>query len=845
MPPTRDELVADLVSRALEIQDESGTRPPVAELCSEHPELSEDVEDALGFAVRLPAMQGGGVARDPYIGTDLAGRYRIRGRLGSGAMGVVYVALDQELGRQVAIKVLSTALVEAGQARARFEREAEALAAIGHPAVVTIYDRGVTKDDAPYLVMEHIEGVSLSTVVEHLQDLGEDGEATAWISERFGLESLPEPSLVRQAARWLGTLAGGLQAAHESGVIHRDVKPSNVMIRRDGRAVLLDFGIAAVEDDSTLTRSDAAIGTPAYMAPEALGGSSKTSAAQDIYGLSATLYHLVTRHAPFEGSPTQVITALASREPRPANKVRPGLPRDLQAILDAGLARRPAHRYATASAMGADLQAFLAYRQVSVRPTSTLTRSWRRMRRSRMAAGAGIALLLGGTTWGIAGYLTAQAKKAQSNFEFSLDRVPANLGLVNPNNLVPDSLVDLGMVQIRLDMLVESGVQPAVSHNLRGAFRLDSGDTAGAAEDMLAVAWAVDSKFTAALAAAIGALPDGATARDLDFAALPEPVTAMDGYLGAYHAIRSDPKSLGPFIPMLSDPELADVRHAQELALLIEGVMIKRLNAPSQRAELRERAAQMREDVRELESRFGSRSAMSAHLLGMSNQYLQQREETVAVCLSGLELSPQSHVLLNNGARACLLMGRLDLGRELAARGLELCDDYPMFFDAAIRIECKDRNFDAARALHARATFENSTTRAVLAAIIEVDQSFDLRRKDQPEASSRMATQALEILRTASDSHPEVPGLRSIAAALAEDDQDAAFIALLQQHGDIGVSPQILDDLLAVYPKEPTPPAFDALYELLWSLRDALTENEQPSYTAGAERGPAPPATPR
>src|SRR5690606_29711279 len=176
-------------------------------------------------------------------------------------------------------------------------------------------------------------------------------------------------------------VAAGLGAAHAQGVYHRDVKPSNILIPTDLRAVLLDFGIAARAGDPSLTAGETALGTPCYMAPEQATGGQRSAATIDVYGLSATLYHLLTGKAPFDGDAAQVVARLQREDPLPPHVVRPDLPRDLAAIVEKGMAREPRHRYATIRELEADLRAFLAHRPVSARPLSRIARAVRRSRR--------------------------------------------------------------------------------------------------------------------------------------------------------------------------------------------------------------------------------------------------------------------------------------------------------------------------------------------------------------------------------------------------------------------------------------------------------------------------------
>ncbi|MEM8712695.1 MAG: serine/threonine-protein kinase, partial [Planctomycetota bacterium] len=487
MSDLQTDILADLVARCLEEMSERDGEISIEEICAEHPELIDEVRMSVELAGELPRIQAVGLAKDDFIGEVMAGRYRVDSSIGAGAMGVVYSGTDLELGRRVAIKVVHARFLDREQALARFDREAAALAAISHDSVVTIFDRGVTDVGAPFLVMERIEGVSCSEILT-LAERHKSGDATEWLSAECGIENVRESSLVRQMIRWVAGLASGLEAAHAAGVYHRDVKPSNIMIRLDGRPVLLDFGIAAIENEGTLTRTEAAVGTPAYMAPEVLFGGKgrkRSRATQDVYGLAATLYHLLTLKAPYKGSPTEILAALATRDPLPAFKVRPGLPRDVQAILDHGLARSPGSRYATPAAMEKDLRALLAFQPVSVRPTTTLTRTLRRLGRSKLFVGAAAATLVGAGILGGLELRRAAIATARAVYDEAYCQLPPNLGIVLARNRVfPDSGPREAVAEV-LDRMVESGGDPISSLNLRAAFRLDHRDLRGARRDLV------------------------------------------------------------------------------------------------------------------------------------------------------------------------------------------------------------------------------------------------------------------------------------------------------------------------------------------------------------------------
>ncbi|MYS87067.1 serine/threonine-protein kinase [Embleya scabrispora] len=252
-------------------------------------------------------------------GRLIGGRYLLADRLGRGGMGAVWRARDQVLGREVAVKEMlpqpGADDAERARLRERAAREARAAARLSHPSVVRVYDV-VEEDDRPWIVMELVPSRSLAEVIRG------DGPMAADRVAEIGL-----------------TMIDALRTAHAAGILHRDVKPGNVLITLDDRAVLSDFGIAVVEGDSSVTQSGVVLGAPAYIPPERAKGLNPT-AASDLWSLGATLYAAVEGKAPFERStPLATLTAIVSEDPTPAKHAGA-----LDPVLRALLARDPQER---------------------------------------------------------------------------------------------------------------------------------------------------------------------------------------------------------------------------------------------------------------------------------------------------------------------------------------------------------------------------------------------------------------------------------------------------------------------------------------------------------------------
>ena len=262
------------------------------------------------------------------------GKYEVECVIGEGSMGVVYRAIDPLINRRVAIKVMADAVAQDAALRDRFLREAQAAGSLQHPNVVTIYDFGEV-DEHLFIAMEYVEG----------DDLGD------LLTKKVTIRPSDALDLI------IGLLHG-LAYAHKRGIIHRDIKPANIRVDAEGRARLMDFGVAHLAS-SELTSTGMLLGTPAYMAPEQITGGAVT-AETDLFSVGAVLYELLAGRRPFIGETLQsLMYSILNKAPEPLDKFLPKLPPGLNDVVMRALAKEPSHRYHSALAMANDLSAIL------------------------------------------------------------------------------------------------------------------------------------------------------------------------------------------------------------------------------------------------------------------------------------------------------------------------------------------------------------------------------------------------------------------------------------------------------------------------------------------------------
>src|SRR5437660_4919619 len=316
-----------------------------------------------GLGPDEPVAGGGDPGRPMPMLMDF-GDYELLEQIGRGGQGVVFRARQKSLNRIVALKVIGLGQWATEAHLKRFRLEAEAAARLEHPGIIPIHEVG-KRDGQCYFSMKFVEGGQLDEVVRRT------------------------PMSIRQAVELIAKVARTVHYAHEHGILHRDIKPGNILLDAKGEPHLTDFGLARlVESESTLTRTLEVLGTPSYMAPEqAVGNNAAVGSVTDIYGLGAVLYQLLTGQPPFAGGTTyETIKLLLDTEPRQPRLLNPKIDRDLSTICLKCLEKDPKRRYASALALAEDLEHWLKHEPIHARRTGIFTRSRKWVRRKPTAA---------------------------------------------------------------------------------------------------------------------------------------------------------------------------------------------------------------------------------------------------------------------------------------------------------------------------------------------------------------------------------------------------------------------------------------------------------------------------
>ena len=356
---------------------------------------------ALGFeptadGTHVPSRASAATPAAKRARPETIGPYRILDVLGRGGQGTVYRALDTRLDRTVALKVLSLSLASVSQGRrTRFRREAAIVSRLDHPGICTILDADL-EGDTPYIAMRYVEGETLAAALSRAKEERDDSSSHSTGATPTSASRLLAPARALELAEALvffEKAARALHAAHEAGVVHRDVKPGNIMVSTDGSPVILDFGLARGDEEESvhLTRSDEVFGTPAYISPEQLESGKNVDRRTDVYSLGVVLYECLTLERPFQGDTTGALAEAIRRAPMPPpTRANPALPSDLAVVLETALEKDVARRYATALEFAEELRRVREYEPIRARPAGPLLKLTRWSQRNPVLATATI-----------------------------------------------------------------------------------------------------------------------------------------------------------------------------------------------------------------------------------------------------------------------------------------------------------------------------------------------------------------------------------------------------------------------------------------------------------------------
>ncbi len=404
---------------------EAGRPADPEEWVARHPDIAERLRSCLKGLHLVEQFAGsigaGRLDRQPGADGPTLGEYRIVRPLARGGMGVVYEAVQATLGRRVAVKVLPFGAAIDPRRLARFRVESQAAALLQHPHIIPVYSVG-TEGGVHYYAMQLIDGMTVAELIAELRRGAEAGGAKPGVGATGEKSSSILSSLSarsgacwREAARLGAEAALALEHAHQNGVLHRDVKPSNLMVDGTGHLWVGDFGLARFQGGESLTSSGDVVGTLRYMSPEqALAKGSVVDQRSDVYSLGATLYELLTLRPPFDGSnPQDLLRRIAQDEPRRPRAINPDIPLDLETIVLKAMAKEPENRYATARELADDLARFVSDQPIAARRPGPLERTTRFVRKHTAMVMAVVPLLLLIVAGLALGFVIVLAKQSQ------------------------------------------------------------------------------------------------------------------------------------------------------------------------------------------------------------------------------------------------------------------------------------------------------------------------------------------------------------------------------------------------------------------------------------------------
>ena len=401
-----------------------GQNPDINELVEKYPEFEDRIRQRIQNFQRINGlfdclMQADDsdfapeISEHNLIGQTL-GDFKILSIIGTGGMGAVFLAHQISLDRDVALKVISDVSGTRKKSVERFGREAKVLAKISHPNIVPIYEVG-QEGPYSYFAMEYVKGVSLNRVIDAVRKASPNQKASDVMSKCLAEGGICgekqteagdsgaeiDTDYIVSISRIIISIASALDYAHKQGVLHRDVKPSNILIKPDGTAKLVDFGLARAETQQTITVSGEFFGTPSYVSPEQVHRPETVDCRSDVYSLAATYYECLTLRPPFEGDTVnETLTRVISRPVVPPKKYCPRLSTDFNTVLLHALEKLPEDRYQTAADFAADIENVLDFRPITAKRPSITRRTYKALRREPIK----IVLITAAVLFGVLGY---------------------------------------------------------------------------------------------------------------------------------------------------------------------------------------------------------------------------------------------------------------------------------------------------------------------------------------------------------------------------------------------------------------------------------------------------------
>jgi tetratricopeptide (TPR) repeat protein len=413
-----EDIIEQAVQRFIDTQLQ-GQQPNIDEFVKQYPEFESQIRKRIQklqeidglFACLMEANSsdfGEGIPEHSLIGKRL-GDFEIMSVIGTGGMGAVFLARQVTLDREVALKVISDISGARAKSLERFKRETKVLAKISHPNIVPIYEVG-QQGPYSYFAMEYVKGVSLDKILSNIRNAKPDEKASdvmqKCLGSPMGSETLQEKTAGADGAeidteyivgisRIIINVASALDYAHKRGILHRDVKPSNILINTEGAAKLVDFGLAKAETQQTITITGEFFGTPSYVSPEQIHRPEIVDCRSDVYSLAATYYECLTLHPPFGGDTiNETLTQVISREAVPPKKYCPRLSTDFNTVLLHALEKLPEDRYQTAADFAGDIENLLEFKPITAKRPGITTRAYKTLRRNPLKVVATFAFIL-------------------------------------------------------------------------------------------------------------------------------------------------------------------------------------------------------------------------------------------------------------------------------------------------------------------------------------------------------------------------------------------------------------------------------------------------------------------